>query len=196
MIEYSKIIDKNVQELKNLLYEIPKEQIDLIIKIAKQVVKTLQLGGCVFWCGNGGSASQSQHLAAELIGRFKENRDPFKSISLSSDAAVITCISNDFDFENLYSRQLDGLGKKGDLIIALSTSGNSLNIKNVINKAKSKEIKSISILGKGGGKIKSLADLTLIVNSNSTARIQEMHALIGHIICEIVEEELNVKKKL
>ena len=196
MIEYSKIIDKNVQELKNLLYEIPKEQIDLITKIAKQVVKTLQLGGCVFWCGNGGSASQSQHLAAELIGRFKENRDPYKSISLSSDAAVITCISNDFDFENLYSRQLDGLGKKGDLIIALSTSGNSSNIKNVIKKAKSKEIKSISILGKGGGKIKCLADLTLIVNSNSTARIQEMHALIGHIICEIVEEELNVKKKL
>ena len=194
MIEYSKIIDKNVQELKNLLYEIPKEQIDLIIKIAKQVVKTLQLGGCVFWCGNGGSASQSQHLAAELIGRFKENRDPYKSISLSSDAAVITCISNDFDFENLFSRQLDGLGEKGDLIIALSTSGNSLNIKNVIKKAKSKEIKSISILGKGGGKMKSLADITLIVDSNSTARIQEMHALIGHIICEIVEEELNVKK--
>lgn len=192
MIEYSKIIDKNIQELKNLLYEIPKEQIVLIIQIAKQVVKTLKSGGCVFWCGNGGSASESQHLAAELIGRFKENRAPYKSISLSSDAAVITCISNDFDFENLFSRQLDGLGKKGDLIIALSTSGNSLNIKNVINKAKSKEIKSISILGKGGGKIKSLADLTLIVNSNSTARIQEMHALIGHIICEIVEEELNV----
>ena len=192
MIEYSKVIEKNIQELKNLLYEIPKEQIDLIIEIAKQVVKTLKLGGCVFWCGNGGSASESQHLAAELIGRFKENREPYKSISLSSDAAVITCISNDFDFENLFSRQLDGLGKKGDLIIALSTSGNSLNIKNVINKAKSKEIKSISILGKGGGKIKSLADLTLIVNSNSTARIQEMHALIGHIICEIVEEELNV----
>ena len=194
MIEYSKVIEKNIQELKNLLYEIPKEQIDLIIEIAKQVVKTLKLGGCVFWCGNGGSASQSQHLAAELIGRFKENRDPYKSISLSSDAAVITCISNDFDFENLFSRQLDGLGEKGDLIIALSTSGNSLNIKNVIKKAKSKEIKSISILGKGGGKMKSLADLTLIVDSNSTARIQEMHALIGHIICEIVEEELNVKK--
>lgn len=192
MIEYSKIIDKNIQELKNLLYEIPKEQIVLIIQIAKQVVKTLRSGGCVFWCGNGGSASESQHLAAELIGRFKENREPYKSISLSSDAAVITCISNDFDFENLFSRQLDGLGKKGDLLIALSTSGNSLNIKNVINKAKSKEIKSISILGKGGGKIKSLADLNLIVNSNSTARIQEMHALIGHIICEIVEEELNV----
>ena len=192
MIEYSKVIEKNIQELKNLLYEIPKEQIDLIIEIAKQVVKTLKLGGCVFWCGNGGSASQSQHLAAELIGRFKENRDPYKSISLSSDAAVITCISNDFDFENLFSRQLDGLGEKGDLIIALSTSGNSLNIKNVIKKAKSKEIKSISILGKGGGKMKSLADITLIVDSNSTARIQEMHALIGHIICEIVEEELNV----
>ena len=106
----------------------------------------------------------------------------------------MSLISNDFDFENLFSRQLDGLHKKGDLLIALSTSGNSLNIKNVITKAKTKEIRSISILGKGGGQVKSLADLTLIVNSNSTARIQEMHALIGHIICEIVEEKLNVKK--
>ena len=194
MIDYSKKIDKNIQELKNLLDEIPNEQISLINQISEEVVKTLKSGGCVFWCGNGGSASESQHLAAELIGRYKDIRDPYKSISLSSDSAVITCISNDFDFENLFSRQLDGLGKKGDLVIALSTSGNSLNIKNVIIKAKTKEIRSISILGKGGGQIKSLADLTLIVNSNSTARIQEMQALIGHIICEIAEEELNVKK--
>lgn len=194
MIDYSKKIDKNIQELKNLLDEIPNEQISLINQISEEVVKTLKSGGCVFWCGNGGSASESQHLAAELIGRYKDIRDPYKSISLSSDSAVITCISNDFDFENLFSRQLDGLGKKGDLVIALSTSGNSLNIKNVIIKAKTKEIRSISILGKGGGQINSLADLTLIVNSNSTARIQEIQALIGHIICEIAEEELNVKK--
>ena len=97
MIDYSKKIDKNIQELKNLLDEIPNEQISLINQISEEVVKTLKSGGCVFWCGNGGSASESQHLAAELIGRYKDIRDPYKSISLSSDSAVITCISNDFD---------------------------------------------------------------------------------------------------
>ena len=194
MIDYRDIIDKNIQEIKKLLDIITKEEISLIIQIAKEIVKTLESGGCIFWCGNGGSASQSQHLAAEFIGRFKDYRQPYKSISLTSDSAVMTCISNDFGFDNLFSRQIDGLGKKGDLLIALSTSGNSLNIKNAIKKAKTKQIKSISILGKGGGEIKHLADLTLIINSNSTTRIQEMHALIGHIICEIVEEQISAKK--
>ena len=116
---------------------------------------------------------------------------PFKSISLSSDSTVLTCISNDFGFEDVFARQIDGLGNKGDLLIALSTSRNSLNIEKVIKKAKEKEITTVSFLGKGGGIIKNLADYSLLINSNDTARIQESHLLIGHIICEIVEEEIN-----
>lgn len=190
-IDYINLISKNIVELQNLILSLKEEEILMISKISSLVTNTLKSGGCIFWCGNGGSASDSQHLAAELIGRFKNNREPYKSISLTADSAVITCISNDFGYENLFSRQLEGLGNKGDLVITLSTSGNSMNLKNLLEKAKEKEINSVAILGKGGGLIKDLADLTLIINSDSTARIQEVHILIGHIICQIVEEELN-----
>ena len=194
LLNHTKIIENNISELRELINKFPNEHFNLIIEIAKEISKTLNSGGCIFWYGNGGSAADSQHFAAELIGRFKDNRNPYRSLSLTADSSVITCISNDFGYENLFSRQLDGLGKKGDMIIALSTSGKSQNIKNVLKMAKAKEIKSVSFLGRKGGDIKNFADFNFIVNSNTTARIQEMHALICHIICEIVEEELNVKK--
>ena len=191
MSKYKKIISKNFNELKELINNFSEDQFNTIIEIALLVVETINSGGCIFWCGNGGSASDSQHLSAELMGRFKKNRKPFKSIALTADSSLITCISNDYGYENLFSRQIDALANEGDLLIVLSTSGNSLNIKNVLSKAINKNIKSISFLGKGGGLIKEIADYSLIINSEETARIQEMHSLIGHIICEIVEEELN-----
>ena len=190
-IDSTDLISKNLNELKKLITNLTTDEISMISKISSLVINTIKSGGCIFWCGNGGSASDSQHLAAELIGRFKNNREPYKSISLTADSSVITCISNDFGYENLFSRQLEGLGNKGDLVITLSTSGNSINLKNLLEKAKEKGINSVAILGKGGGLIKDLADYTLIINSNNTARIQEVHILIGHIICQIVEEELN-----
>lgn len=189
--KYKKIISKNLNELKELINNFSEDQFNTIIEIALLVVETINSGGCIFWCGNGGSASDSQHLSAELMGRFKKNRKPFKSIALTADSSLITCISNDYGYENLFSRQIDALANEGDLLIVLSTSGNSLNIKNVLSKAINKNIKSISFLGKGGGLIKEIADYSLIIKSEETARIQEMHSLIGHIICEIVEEELN-----
>ena len=190
-IDSTDLISKNLNELKKLITNLTTDEISMISKISSLVINTIKSGGCIFWCGNGGSASDSQHLAAELIGRFKNNREPYKSISLTADSSVITCISNDFGYENLFSRQLEGVGNKGDLVITLSTSGNSINLKNLLEKAKEKGINSVAILGKGGGLIKDLADYTLIINSNNTARIQEVHILIGHIICQIVEEELN-----
>ena len=190
-IDSTDLISKNLNELKKLITNLTTDEISMISKISSLVINTIKSGGCIFWCGNGGSASDSQHLAAELIGRFKNNREPYKSISLTADSSVITCISNDFGYENLFSRQLEGLGNKGDLVITLSTSGNSINLKNLLEKAKEKGINSVAILGKGGGLVKDLADYTLIINSNNTARIQEVHILIGHIICQIVEEELN-----
>ncbi len=189
--KYKKIISKNFNELKELINNFSEDQFNTIVEIALLVVETINSGGCIFWCGNGGSASDSQHLSAELMGRFKKNRKPFKSIALTADSSLITCISNDYGYENLFSRQIDALANEGDLLIVLSTSGNSLNIKNVLSKAINKNIKSISFLGKGGGLIKEIADYSLIIKSEETARIQEMHSLIGHIICEIVEEELN-----
>ena len=192
MLNSKEIISRNIYELRELLNKFSDDEINKIITISSVIVKTINSGGCIFWCGNGGSASDSQHLSAELIGRFKKNRIPFKSLSLNSDTAAITCISNDFGYENLFSRQLEALGNKGDLLIVLSTSGNSRNIEKVLEKAKIEQIQTISLLGKGGGLIKNMADYSLVIKSDITARIQEMHTLIGHIICEIVEEELNV----
>ena len=141
----------------------------------------------VFFMGNGGSAADCEHLAGELVGRYKKNRKPYKAISLTTDTSVITCIANDFGYEKIFERQLQGIGQKGDLLIAFSTSGNSKNIINVLKMAKKLKIKSISLLGKDGGKCKKLSDYNYVVPSKSTANIQEVHHLIGHIFCRLVD---------
>ena len=148
--------------------------------------------GTVFWCGNGGSASDSLHLSAELIGRLNKNRRPLASISLSGNPSTLTCISNDFGYNKVFSRQIEALGKKNDVLVAISTSGNSLNILDAIKMAKKKKMKIISLLGKSGGKSKGLSNINIIIPSNSTARIQEMHILIGHIICDLTEKKLKL----
>lgn len=186
-----KIISKSIYKLIALINTLDEEQKSFIEKLATDIIETFKKENCVFWCGNGGSAAESQHLAAELIGRFKKERIPYKSISLTSDSAVLSCISNDYGYQEVFSRQIAGLGNKGDILIALSTSGKSVNIERVIKKAKEKDIKTFALLGKNGGIVKDLADYSLVIHSNETARIQELHLLIGHIICEIVEEELN-----
>ena len=142
----------------------------------------------IFWCGNGGSASDSMHLSAELIGRFKKSRRPLKSISLAGNPASITCISNDFGYPNVFARQIEGLGENGDVLVVISTSGQSKNILRAINQAKKKNLHVISLLGNNGGLCRGKGDLDLIIKSKSTARIQEMHILVGHILCELVEK--------
>jgi D-sedoheptulose 7-phosphate isomerase len=163
--------------------------IDLAANICASSIKS---GGRLFFCGNGGSGD-SQHLAAELIGRLKKNRIPLAAISLTVDSSAITCIGNDFGFDNIFSRQLEGLGKKGDVLIAISTSGMSENVINAVNKANNLGIKTIGFLGKSGGKIISICDLVILVPSNETGRIQEMHILIGHILCGLIENILNIE---
>ena len=163
-----------------------------IISVSKALSKSLKKGGTIYWCGNGGSASDSMHLSTELIGRFKKNRKPLKSISLSSNASALTCISNDFGFENLFSRQIEALGKKNDVLVAISTSGNSKNILKAIKQAKRNKLFTVSMLGKNGGKCKNKSDIDLIFKSFSTDRIQEMHIMIGQIICELIEKELKL----
>lgn len=152
--------------------------------------KTLMSGKTIFWCGNGGSAAESSHLAAELIGRFKHNRIPLASVSLNSDLANITCISNDFGYDEIFARQLEGLGKIGDLLVVLSTSGMSKNIIRVLEQAKISKVTSIAILGKGGGEAMPIADISVVVDSGETARIQEVHLFIGHTLCELGEKAL------
>ncbi len=166
-----------------------KVMVGLIEKAGECVKQSLSCDGKILLCGNGGSASDSIHIAAELTGRFQKVRKSLPAISLNSDVAALTAIANDFGYDQAFSRILSGIVHPQDVLIGISTSGNSENVYNAIVEASSKGVKTIALLGKDGGKIKDHADISIIVPSNCTARIQEAHILIGHIICEIVEED-------
>ena len=154
------------------------------------IVKCLRKGNKVVLFGNGGSAADAQHIAAELIGRFSINRKSLPAIALSDNPSTITAISNDFSFDLVFSRQCESLISKGDIAIGISTSGNSLNVKKGINTSKKNGATTIGLLGNKGGTIKKFVDIPLIVNSTSTPHIQEVHRIIYHVICEIVEKKL------
>jgi D-sedoheptulose 7-phosphate isomerase len=188
----TQLLSEKVNTLQDLLSNLIDEHGAEFETCAKIFADTLRNGNTIFWCGNGGSASESSHLAVELIGRFKNNRNPLPSISLNSDSTAITCIANDFGYDQIFSRQLDGLAKPGDLLVALSTSGKSENIANVLKMARSKGVTSISLLGKGGGTALKISDHSILVKSDETARIQEIHLLIGHTFCEFAEISLGL----
>ena len=161
-----------------------------IEKSIQAIVRCLKKGNKVVLFGNGGSAADAQHIAAELIGRFNINRKSLPAIALSNNSSTITAISNDFSFDSVFSRQCESLISDGDVVIGISTSGNSLNVKKGINTSKKNGAITIGLLGNKGGSIKRCVDIPLIVNSTSTPHIQEVHRTIYHIICEIVEKEL------
>ena len=173
--------------------EIVDSSISLAPNIEKSItaiVKCLRKGNKVVLFGNGGSAADAQHIAAELIGRFSINRKSLPAIALSDNPSTITAISNDFSFDLVFSRQCESLISKGDIAIGISTSGNSLNVKKGINTSKKNGATTIALLGNKGGTIKKFVDIPLIVNSASTPHIQEVHRIIYHVICEIVEKNL------
>ena len=161
-----------------------------IEKSIQAIVRCLKKGNKVVLFGNGGSAADAQHIAAEFIGRFKINRKSLPAIALSDNPSTITAISNDFSFDLVFSRQCESLISKGDVVIGISTSGNSLNVKKGINISKKKGAITIGLLGNKGGSIKKCVDIPLIVDATETSHIQEVHRIIYHIICEIVEKEL------
>ena len=162
------------------------EKIENAIEI---ILESIKQGHKIVIFGNGGSAADAQHIAAEFIGRYKLERKSIPAISLTTDTSILTAISNDYSFDDCFSRQCESLINEGDVIIAISTSGNSKNVKNGVNIAKKNGAKVIGLLGNNGGKISNLVDISLIVNSSSTPRIQEAHRIIYHIICEMVEEK-------
>ena len=161
-----------------------------IEKTSAALVRAFRDNHKVFLAGNGGSAADAQHIAAELVNRFYFDRPGLPAIALTTDTSVLTSVGNDFGFENVFSRQLKALGNEGDVFIGLSTSGNSQNIIDALNVCKEKNILTIVLTGSSGGKMKDMADICLKVPSDDTPRIQEVHILIAHIICGIVEEEL------
>ncbi len=163
-------------------------------KAAELLIDCVNDGGKIYWCGNGGSAADAQHLATELMGGMSDHdRMPIPSISLTTDSSFITAWSNDTDFDSVFSRQIQGLGEVGDVLIGISTSGNSKNIINAIKQAKFKKLKTITFTGSTGGKLDGLADITIKIPSENTQRIQEAHIMIGQILCSIIE--LSILKK-
>lgn len=157
-------------------------------KITDAIVDCFKNNGTVLLCGNGGSAADAQHLAAEFSGRFYKDREPLNAEALHVNTSYLTAVANDYSFNEVYSRLVKAKGKKGDVLIALSTSGNSANIVEAAKTAKAKEMKVIAFTGKDGGKLKEYADFLINVPSTDTPRIQECHILVGHIICQLVEE--------
>src|SRR3989338_247370 len=157
---------------------------------AKQILIVLTDGRKLLICGNGGSAADSQHMAAEFVGRYKKERKGLPAIALTTDSSILTAWSNDYTYETIFERQVESLAKKGDVLIGLSTSGNSKNVIKAMEKGKELGTINISLTGKKGGKLKETSDININVESDNTPRIQECHLLAYHIICELVEEDL------
>lgn len=184
-------IRKSVEEsLAGLRLLLNPENLAAIDKIAEAMIAAFRGGHRVYFCGNGGSAADSQHLAAEFVGRFQMKRQGLPAISLTTDTSILTSVGNDYGFEPVFSRQLEALAVKGDLLFILSTSGKSLNVVSAARKARELGLKIIAFTGRDGGDLKRLADLLFIAPGNSTAHIQEAHILAGHILAGIVEETL------
>ena len=179
----------SLRSLQDVLAELPSLQADLE-KAAALAGDALLAGNKLMFCGNGGSASDSAHLATEFTCRFKEDRRPYPAMAFTVDAGLMTAIGNDYDFSEVFARQVEAFGRKGDVLIALTTSGKSRNILAAIEEARRRGITTVAFLGKGGGFTKGAADVELVVPGAETARIQEAQQFLLHVLCEIVEERL------
>ena len=181
-------IKNQILESAKIKNEMVKNGVESIEKAAELLIGSINAGGKILWCGNGGSAADAQHLATELMGGMSDHdRMPIPSIALTTDSSFITAWSNDTDFDSIFSRQVQGLGEEGDVLIGISTSGNSENVINALKQAKYKNLKTIAFAGKTGGSLDGIADITIKVPSDNTQRIQESHIMIGQILCSLIE---------
>ena len=181
-----------IESHAQIVTELVDTLLPAITKIGEFLAAVLAKGGTVYWCGNGGSAADSQHLAAELVGRFSVDRHPLRSVALTTDSSVLTCIANDFGYDEVFARQAKALLGPDDALVAISTSGESQNVASALQAANQNGAGTVALLGKGGGLARSVADHVLIIDSDSTSRIQEVHILIGHVWCAIIERELGL----
>ncbi len=164
------------------------ESIDVLEKISREILKAFKSGKKVMLCGNGGSASDSQHIAAEFVGRFKRERQSLPAIALTTDTSILTAVANDYSYEDIFSRQVEGLGAEGDILIGISTSGNSGNVIKAVKVAKEKNIVTIAMTGGSGGKLAGECDLAFVAGSKLTPHIQEVHIAALHAVSEVVED--------
>jgi D-sedoheptulose 7-phosphate isomerase len=167
-----------------------EKRLEIIEHLANAIISVISSGGRILLCGNGGSASDALHIAGELVGRFQKERGAWSAISLNADVATMTAIANDYGFENVFARQVEAHIRPGDLLIGFSTSGNSENVCGAVRKTKELGGTTAVFTGNDGGRLKEIADFSIVIPDNVTARIQECHILIGHIVCELVEKGL------
>ncbi len=184
------MIEKIVKEHQHTVGGFFETNRDAIYEVANLVLKALKNNRIIFFFGNGGSAADSQHLAAEFVNRFEKERSELAALALTTDSSVITSIANDYEYNDIFKKQINALGKNGDIAVGISTSGNSENVFRAIEAAKAKNMITVAFLGSNGGKIGKIADYPLIVNADNTARVQETHILLGHILCSLIEQNL------
>ena len=184
------IVIRELEESANIKTMMAQSLAGTIVSAAQMILKAYQTGGKVLLIGNGGSAADAQHIAAELVGRFKLERRSLPAIALTTNTAILTAVANDYGYDTVFSRQLEALASNKDVLIAISTSGASVNILKAVETAHKKGVAVIGLTGGDGGKLKDVADLTIIVPSDNATRMQEAHITIGHIICHLVEKEL------
>ena len=189
MKKYIKEQIKKSYETKQNIYK-NEDLLDKIEEVASSCVSLYKSDKKTILAGNGGSAADAQHIAAELVGRYGFDRPSIPSLALTTDTSNLTAIGNDYGYEQIFSRQLEGMGQSGDIFIGISTSGNSENIIRAFEVAKKKGIRTVALTGRDGGKMAQISDIAIIVPSDSTPRIQESHILIGHILCDIIEKEI------
>ncbi len=185
-----KIITKYLKDSKSSLDKLIKSDKKELMATAKLLIKSLNNNKKILICGNGGSASDAQHFAAELVGRFKKNRKSFPAISLNTDTSAITAIGNDYGFSKIFSRQIEGIGNKGDILFAISTSGNSKNIIEAAIAANKKKIKIVGLTGKNESDLEKKSNLCIKVPSDTTSHIQELHIIVIHLLCSLIEFEI------
>ena len=188
-----KLIEKEILESSKTI-ENAVSLSQYIEKAVNEITECFKLGNKVIIFGNGGSAADSQHIAAEFIGRYLKERQSLPAIALSTDTSILTSLGNDYSFDMIFSRQCEGLVSKGDVVIGISTSGNSKNVLKGIKLSKQKKAKTIGLLGNHGGSIGKIVDIPIIVDSSSTPRIQEVHRVVYHIICGLVEQNMSKRK--
>ena len=185
-----KIIEKALRESIKVKEEFIKENGRNLVLFAEKIAQAFTADRKLMICGNGGSAADAQHIAAEFVNRFMLERPPLPAIALTTDTSVITSIGNDYSFDDIFSKQIKALGMEGDVLLAISTSGNSANVISAVKAARGVGIYTVTFTGGDGGRVRSLADMALVVKSNTTARIQEAHGLAGHVICQLVDHIL------
>lgn len=181
-----KIISDSIAVKQEILQN--ENMLNMLQQVAQEMVTSLKSGGRIYFCGNGGSAADAQHLAAEFSGRFYTDRHALPAEALHCNTSYLTAVANDYSYEVVYSRLVDGITNEGDFLVGLSTSGNSGNIVKAFETARNKKVKTVGFTGSGGGKMKPLSDFLFNVPSTDTPRIQESHIMLGHIICQLVEE--------